>query len=81
MSYVVSELKECMKLQVEMSDTSSTTGITITQPIGAVGRNIGYQIYVCWCVHTTSVVCIIKILNFHEHMYFKCLCSCLFIMI
>ena len=30
MSYVVSELKECLKLQVEMS----TTGITITQPIG-----------------------------------------------
>ena len=35
MSYVVNELKECLKLQVEMSDTSSTTtGINITQPIG-----------------------------------------------
>ena len=34
MSYVVSELKECLKLQVGMNDTSSTSGITITQPIG-----------------------------------------------
>ena len=32
MSYVVSELKECLKL-VEMSSTSNT-GISITQPIG-----------------------------------------------
>lgn len=34
MSYVVSELKECMKL-IEMStDSTSNTGITITEPTG-----------------------------------------------
>ena len=33
MSYVVNELKECLKLQSETSDTSSTIGITNSQPI------------------------------------------------